>query len=571
VTTNSNSNDTENLGGNKKKRNGIESDKNKLVKQNVPTGVTVLRLVLPKTEDDYYEDLDDATTEQALEAILDIMENQEEGLALVGKQEWMESWSKQDNPRIQLSDISELEQDMLTNYFQQGSEKVGGRNKEVWRFAVAGSSDTTNLLKLAKATINEANWRITINSNYFDEINFYFAGWLSGADPEVFQLTDVGNAINRSMQILNPSIIKIEEDEHGCDPTPRFGIQTIRYTATVTGRTKMSSPVYMITCVQKNLSRLRRLFPMIKGNYYFTNYNEFVSTKATQEHRWDKLGEHIAFYSAKQYFFVAGEGLSNATTTTVLSELVTHLGQTTTLRELLTSKKIFSFIQHSQAGGCKIICQHDDPTMFRSKGKPEAQQHPRQWFTIHVIGADKEPAERLDWNTKKFEPRWSFKNGTSKTTTTYNKPTSDNMGKAWTSNWRIQKDEKSAVSKLSSTGESIETIRSQLTHQQQENKKLTELTEKLKDESSKVAERYEQQTLARDQQWKIHMDSETAAFSSRMEQERTEHEATTQQTIQTYEAINERLRCENEAIKACCNSQAIQQSVMQQQLTELLT
>jgi hypothetical protein len=30
------------------------------------------------------------------------------------------------------------------------------------------------------------------------------------------------------------------------------------------------------------------------------------------------------------------------------------------------------------------------------------------------------------------------------------------------------------------------------------------------------------------------------------------------------------LRYENETIKACCNSQAIQQSVMQQQLTELL-
>jgi hypothetical protein len=144
------------------------------------------------------------------------------------------------------------------------------------------------------------------------------------------------------------------------------------------------------------------------------------------------------------------------------------------------------------------------------------------------------------------------------------------MGKAWTANWHLQKDEKSAVSKLSSTGESIETMHSQLTHQQQENKKLTELTEKLKDESSKAAEHHKQQILERDQQWKTHMDTETAAFSSRMEQERTEYEATTNQTIQTYEAKNDQLRFENEAIKACCDSQAIQQSIMQQQLTELL-
>jgi hypothetical protein len=70
-------------------------------------------------------------------------------------------------------------------------------------------------------------------------------------------------------------------------------------------------------------------------------------TKATQEQIWNKLGEHILFYSAKQYFFVAGEELSNAATTTVLSESVTHLIQMMTLCDLLTSKKIFLFIQHS--------------------------------------------------------------------------------------------------------------------------------------------------------------------------------------------------------------------------------
>jgi hypothetical protein len=180
--------------------------------------------------------------------------------------------------------------------------------KEVWCFAVSGSSNTINLLKLSKATINETKWCVTININYFDEINFYFAGCLSGADPEVLQLTDVGNAINKSMQEIKPSGIKITEDEQGCDPTLRFGIQTIQYTATVTGRTKMSSPVYMITCVQKNLSRLQQLFPMIKRNYFNNSYNKFVSTKATQEHRWNKLGEHISFYNTKQYFFVVGEG-----------------------------------------------------------------------------------------------------------------------------------------------------------------------------------------------------------------------------------------------------------------------
>jgi hypothetical protein len=473
------------------------------VKQDIPTGATVLRLVLPMTDDDYYADLDDATTEQALETILDILENQEEGIALIGKQEWMEAWPKQDNNRTLLSNIKNIDQETITNYFQQGFEKVGGNTKEVWRFAIAGSSDTSNLLKLAKSTINKAQWRITININYFDEINFYFAGWLSGADPEVLQLTDVGNAINKSMEKMNPGAIKIEEDEQGSDNIPRFGIQTVRYTATVTGCTKMTSPVLMVTCVQRNLTRLQRLLSMIKGNYYLNSYNEFISTKATQEHRWEKLGEHITFYSSKQYFFVAGEGLSNVATSTVLAEQVTYLDQTSTLHELLTSKRIFSFIQHSWSGGCKIICQHNDPTITRSKSKSKTSQHPRAWFTSHVIGVEKEPGEALDWTTKKFKPRWSYKMGTGGPPVTGKQPAPD-IGKQWTKNWHIQKDNKSAVSKLSSTGESIETIQSQLSAQQQANKELTELNVKLKEASRKETELHKQQMIERDC-WKMYV------------------------------------------------------------------
>jgi hypothetical protein len=56
-------------------------------------------------------------------------------------------WSKQDNPYIQLSEISEIKQDMLMNYFQQVYKKVGRSMKEAWHFAVAGRSNTANLLK----------------------------------------------------------------------------------------------------------------------------------------------------------------------------------------------------------------------------------------------------------------------------------------------------------------------------------------------------------------------------------------------------------------------------------------
>jgi hypothetical protein len=83
--------------------------------------------------------------------------------------------------------------------------------------------------------------------------------------------------------------------------------------------------------------------------------------------------------------------------------------------------------------------------------------------------------ERLDWSTKTFEPQWSYKIGAGSPAVT-GKQSATDIGKQWTTNWCIQKDNKSAVSKLSSTGKSIETIQSQLTAQQQANKELMELT-----------------------------------------------------------------------------------------------
>jgi hypothetical protein len=75
----------------------------------------------------------------------------------------------------------------------------------------------------------------------------------------------------------------------------------------------------------------------------------------------------------------------------------------------------------------------------------------------------------------------------------------DNIRKQWTTNWHMQKDKKSAVSKLSSSGDSIKTICSQLTLQQQQNKKLIDLTEKLKEDSKKELEMHHQQMTEHDQ------------------------------------------------------------------------
>jgi hypothetical protein len=313
-------------------RSGIVTNKYELVKQELLTGVTVLRLVFPMTDESIYADLPEATTKQALDTIIGIIEYQEENLELVGNQEWMEEWPSQDNPRKLLSNINKLQ-----------SKTIFNKVPKTWEATLR----SLVICNRRKWTLNEEDWRITINENYFSKINFYYAGWLSGADPEVLQLSDVGSAINQSMKAIKPESIKVEEDESGCDNTPAIGIQTVRYTANVTDRSKMSSPVYMITCTQKNLTQVRRLLSMLNRNYSENGFKEFVSNKATLKHHWVKLGEHIAFYSNKKYFFVAGEGLTNATKSSVLLEQATHQGQKSTLRDLLSSKKIFTFIQHS--------------------------------------------------------------------------------------------------------------------------------------------------------------------------------------------------------------------------------
>jgi hypothetical protein len=67
---------------------------------------------------------------------------------------------------------------MFESYFQQGTKTVGAITKEIWHFAIAGTTDKGNLTKLAKATINGKQWRTMLNLNYFPEINYYYA-WSS--------------------------------------------------------------------------------------------------------------------------------------------------------------------------------------------------------------------------------------------------------------------------------------------------------------------------------------------------------------------------------------------------------
>jgi hypothetical protein len=210
----------------------------------------------------------------------------------------------------------------------------------------------------------------------------------------------------------------------------------------------------------------------------------------------------------KKYFFVAGKGLSTVNKSKVLSESVTYQGKTSNLCDLLTANKIFAFIQHSRQGGCKIICQYDDLTISPLKLK-SAATNPRTWFINNIIGMD--TTDSLDWTTKKFKPRWSFEKGINSAVTTETSKTTNALSKNWSSNWKMNREERSVVSKLSSTGDSIETMQSQLTIQLQENTKLIEQNKKLKEDSQRESDSLKGQIDDIGNKWKDHVDRETAA------------------------------------------------------------
>jgi hypothetical protein len=186
----------------------------------------------------------------------------------------------------------------------------------------------------------------------------------------------------------------------------------------------------------------------------------------------------------------------------------------------------------------------------------------REWFTTNIIGINTDSAEQLDWNTKKFEPRWTFKLGTNNNPESGSSKPTDSTGKTWTANWHVQKDNQLAVSKLSSNGESIKTIKSQLAIQQEENKQLTDLNKKIKEATAKEAEEWEAK-------WRSHTSSKSAAWADKFKREKEILLTATNQTIQIHEAMNAHLKWENELIKACCDARECQQKLMQKQIAEL--
>jgi hypothetical protein len=129
-------------------------------------------------------------------------------------------------------------------------------------------------------------------------------------------------------------------------------------------------------------------------------FNEFVSAKCNSDQRWDCLNQHINFLADKLYFYVVGTGLDDAHNNMILDESVTHNGEQCSLRELLASKGLYAFIQKTRYGGTsKLICQHT--AVFETKdGTNNVSIAPRSWFVNEIIMADGN-----NWTSRQFNPK----------------------------------------------------------------------------------------------------------------------------------------------------------------------
>jgi uncharacterized protein YoxC len=134
----------------------------------------------------------------------------------------------------------------------------------------------------------------------------------------------------------------------------------------------------------------------------------------------------------------------------------------------------------------------------------------------------------------------------------------------------MHREERSVVSKLSSTSDSIKTIQSQLTFQQQENTKLIEQNKKIKEDSQRESDALKGQIKDIGNKWRDHVDKEMATWSERLENERVQMETATNQILKVYETMNDCLCQENEKMKSQVDFQEQQQQRMQQQIVKLL-
>jgi hypothetical protein len=205
---------------------GSSTPKTRLAKNAAGLDYHVICLVMPLLKDGKYKDCPDNDSELAIKEQLDNFAEIEEPLFLVANNEWLEEWDST-HERINLGDLGDsIEEDIMTNYFQRLTEKVGYESKEVWRVAIAGITDAAAFITSVKQHLVAAKYEMIIDWNFFPEILEFNAGWLCGTDPTVIQRTDISVAIEKAVSSLDAETLKLAAGEEESDHNPHFIIKT---------------------------------------------------------------------------------------------------------------------------------------------------------------------------------------------------------------------------------------------------------------------------------------------------------------------------------------------------------
>jgi hypothetical protein len=478
---------------------GTKREKNELAIAALPGDFQIYRFTIPIKQNGDYKDFPEFDEIQAITTLMELTTDIRE-TQLVGKQEWMQQWDST-HDRLDLGEIEgPYSEDVRMNYFQNVIEKTKYGGKDHWRMAIAGVpvKEVDGYVAEVKSRLRAANLNVYFELHEFTEMIEYDAGWLSGMDADVLQKSAVTECIRFAFQEFDVKFLKYASGEEGADLLPKFVLKTKRYTAVKNGATRASAPVVTVACEQKNISRVRRFLQVLHDQYLMMGFNEFVSTKCNPDQRWECVNQHINFLADKLYFYVVGAGLDDVHNNLILDESVTHNGEQCSLRELLASKGLFAFVQQARyRGPSKLICQHT--ATFETKvGANKVSIAPRSWFIDEIIMADGN-----NWTARQFNPKHKHMLGVS-TKSSKQQPTTSSY-KANTVPVNIWKQkaaeraiaqpkqaettEATGVEEESQGDASFESIRSQLTEEQEKNRALAEDNRKLAGENTILNEK----------------------------------------------------------------------------------
>ena len=468
---------------------GTSRKKNELAIAASPGDFEVYRLTMPIQKNGLYKDFPDYDAGAAIKAVMDMIGEIDE-IKLIGNDEWMQEWDSTEG-RIDLGENEgEFTEETIENYFQNTTETTQYGGRDHWRFAIEYNKkeDVPVFIKTVKAKLRAAEYSARFESNTFQEMIEYDAGWLSGADPDTLQTSALKDSIDQAFgRMSNKPIFNLGNGEEGADKHPVFVLRTKRYSSSKANHTRTTAPVIAVICEQKNLSRIRRLLEELHGENLKYGFNEFVSTKCNADQRWECLNQHITAVLSKQYFYVTGAGLDDVTN--ILDEPVTFAGKTGSFRSLLNSKGLYAFIQNAKyGGGSKLVCQHE--ANFETKsGSKTTTISPRAWFVNEIIMADNN-----DWTIRQFNPRHKLYPGRPMGKNAQQSPSISESKKSHVpiNIWQQRADEKSRTqSKASEGNESLESLRSQLTEEQSNNKRLSEENSKLSATNNELTAKFD--------------------------------------------------------------------------------